>query len=139
VARPPLSDLRTHADTTERRGCLSTTIGKGVRIMCQETSLLADALIHAAQDFECVAVLIQISSWEDPGPWCLSCPDSEDCWEWNAMHVLTRYDIIEAKRRYRARTRRKLEQNWGNRPMDLIKVMKDGDRTRSAAPRLLCV
>jgi hypothetical protein len=98
---------------------------------------LADALVDTANHFECVAVLMQAQSWEDPGPWCLTCPDSEDCWAWDAMRMLTCQELAEAKSRHRTRNRRKWARSWGAMPMSLIKVTKDGDHSQAAGTRSL--
>jgi hypothetical protein len=89
---------------------------------------LADALIDASSYSDCVAVLLSIQSWDDMVPWCLSCPDSQDCWAWSAMQVLTSQEIIEAKRRHRIRKSRMWARSWGGRPRSLIEVVKDGGR-----------
>lgn len=85
--------------------------------------LLADALVEEAHHSGCVAHLIGIHSSEDLLSPCLSCPDSEECWAWRAMDVLSYQEIVEATSRYRTRRWRKWVRSGGGRSFDRIKVV----------------
>jgi hypothetical protein len=90
--------------------------------------LLADALVEAAHKSECVAELIQLRPSEDGALWCLSCSDSDVCWEWRAMDALSWQEILDARRRFKMNRRRKWARN-GRRQADLIQVVERSDRT----------
>ena len=92
------------------------------------SKLLADALVDAAHHSNCIADLLQIQSSDDVTPWCLCCSDSEDCWAWNAMDLVTRQEVIEANRRYEMRRCRKWVRTYGGWPtsrIDVVKISKE--------------
>jgi hypothetical protein len=95
--------------------------------MSAANECLADALVDMANHSD------------DMLPWCLSCSDSEGCWAWNAMQVLTSQEIIEAKRRHKMQKRRKWARAWGDKPRSLIVGVENGARGQPVAPRLFCV